>query len=44
MLSGLCKGLIADRGLNEAEIRYLDWWLTQNGTLKTITLVEISIF
>ncbi len=34
MLSGLCKGLIADRGLNEAEIRYLDWWLTQNGTLK----------
>lgn len=35
LLSGLCKGLIADRHLNEDEIRYLDWWLTQNGALKS---------
>lgn len=34
LLNGLCKGLIADRNLNETEIRYLDWWLTQNGALK----------
>lgn len=34
LLSGLCKGLISDRSLTEDEIRYLDWWLTQNGTLK----------
>ncbi len=34
MLTGLCKGLIADRDLNEAEVKYLDWWLTQNGALK----------
>lgn len=35
LLTGLCKGLIADRHLNEDEIRYLDWWLTQNGALKS---------
>ena len=35
LLNGLCKGLIADRHLNEYEIRYLDWWLTQNGALKS---------
>lgn len=35
LLGGLCKGLIADRSLNEEEIRYLDWWLTQNGSLKS---------
>ncbi|HFK4066587.1 TPA: BRCT domain-containing protein [Kluyvera ascorbata] len=34
LLSGLCKGLISDRSLTEDEIRYLDWWLTQNGALK----------
>ncbi|SXF83142.1 BRCT domain-containing protein [Klebsiella variicola] len=34
LLSGLCKGLIADRDLNDDEIRYLDWWLSQNGALK----------
>lgn len=34
LLSGLCKGLISDRTLSEEEIRYLDWWLTQNGALK----------
>lgn len=34
LLNGLCKGLLADRGLNEKEIKYLDWWLTQNGALK----------
>lgn len=34
LLSGLCKGLIADRVLSEDEIRYLDWWITQNGVLK----------
>ncbi|HBC1013211.1 TPA: BRCT domain-containing protein [Escherichia coli] len=34
LLNGLCKGVIADRNLNEEEIRYLNWWLIQNGTLK----------
>ncbi|MDX7085230.1 BRCT domain-containing protein [Serratia marcescens] len=34
LLNGLCKGLISDRELTEHEIRYLDWWLTQNGALK----------
>ncbi|ECT1022495.1 NAD-dependent DNA ligase [Salmonella enterica] len=34
LLSGLCKGLIADRELGDDEIRYLNWWLTQNGSLK----------
>lgn len=34
LLNGLCKGLIADKVLSEDEIRYLDWWLTQNGALK----------
>lgn len=34
LLTGLCKGLIADRNLNEEEVRYLDWWLSQNGALK----------
>lgn len=34
LLSGLCKGLISDKFLSEDEIRYLDWWLTQNGALK----------
>ncbi|MBJ8705000.1 BRCT domain-containing protein [Citrobacter freundii] len=35
LLNGLCKGLISDRTLTEDEIRYLDWWLTQNGALKS---------
>ncbi len=34
LLIGLCKGLIADRNLSECEIKYLNWWLTVNGTLK----------
>ncbi|WP_127958033.1 BRCT domain-containing protein [Serratia microhaemolytica] len=34
LLTGLCKGLISDKSLNADEIRYLDWWLTQNGALK----------
>ncbi len=34
LLSGLCKGLIADKYLSESEIRYLDWWITQNAALK----------
>lgn len=34
LLNGLCKGLIADRDLNDDEIRYLDWWLSQNGAIK----------
>ncbi|CAI1704060.1 NAD-dependent DNA ligase LigA [Serratia proteamaculans] len=34
LLNGLCKGLISDREITEHEIRYLDWWLTQNGALK----------
>ena len=34
LLTGLCKGLISDKTLSEEEIRYLDWWLTQNGSLK----------
>lgn len=35
LLNGLCKGLISDRTLSEEEVRYLDWWLTQNGALKS---------
>ncbi len=34
LLTGLCKGIAADRSISEAEIKYLDWWLTQNGALK----------
>ncbi|WP_076722003.1 BRCT domain-containing protein [Cronobacter sakazakii] len=34
LLNGLCKGLISDRVLSQEEIKYLDWWLTQNGALK----------
>lgn len=34
LLNGLCKGLISDKKLSDDEIKYLDWWLTQNGTLK----------
>ncbi|EHV4544587.1 BRCT domain-containing protein [Escherichia coli] len=34
LLNGLCKGLIADRNLTQEEIRYLNWWLEQNGALK----------
>ncbi|EAO1991565.1 NAD-dependent DNA ligase [Salmonella enterica] len=35
LLSGLCKGLIADRRLSYDEVRYLGWWLDQNGALKS---------
>lgn len=34
LLNGLCKGLISDKALSDEEVRYLDWWLTQNGALK----------
>ena len=34
LLNGLCKGLLSDKKLDDKEVRYLDWWLTQNGTLK----------
>ncbi|EFG7826905.1 BRCT domain-containing protein [Escherichia coli] len=34
LLNGLCKGLMADRNLTQEEIRYLNWWLEQNGALK----------
>ncbi|MBB8643285.1 BRCT domain-containing protein [Escherichia coli] len=35
LLNGLCKGLIADRNLTQDEIKYLYWWLEQNGALKS---------
>ncbi|WP_039046569.1 BRCT domain-containing protein [Plesiomonas shigelloides] len=34
LLNGLCKGLISDRELSDNEIRYLEWWLAQNGALR----------
>ena len=34
LLSGLCKGVISDNKLNNDEIRYLNWWLSQNSLLK----------
>lgn len=34
LLSGLCKGVIGDGKLNDAEIHYLDWWISQNSMLK----------
>lgn len=34
LLEGLCKGVMANRFLNDQEIRYLDWWLGVNGLLK----------
>jgi hypothetical protein len=34
LLEGLCKGVMANRQLNDREIRYLDWWLGQNALLK----------
>jgi len=34
LLTGLCKGLISDKSLSDEEIRYLDWWITQNAALK----------
>ena len=34
LLSGLCKGVISDNKLNDDEIRYLNWWLSQNSLLK----------
>lgn len=30
LLSGLCKGVIADSRLNDEEIHYLKWWLDNN--------------
>ncbi len=32
-LIGICRGLLADQQLNEAEIRYLDLWLRDNQSL-----------
>ena len=34
LLEGLCKGVMANRLLNDQEIRYLDWWLGANALLK----------
>lgn len=34
LLSGLCKGVIGDGELNDDEIHYLDWWISQNSSLK----------
>ncbi len=34
LLEGLCKGMLANHQLVESEVRYLDWWLSQNGMLK----------
>ncbi|WP_019933888.1 BRCT domain-containing protein [Oceanimonas smirnovii] len=34
LLEGLCKGVMANRLLNDGEVRYLDWWLGQNIQLK----------
>lgn len=34
LLTGLCKGLISDKSLSDDEIRYLDWWITQNAALR----------
>lgn len=35
LLEGLCKGMLANHELTEDEIRYLRWWLSNNGLLKT---------
>lgn len=35
LLEGLCKGMLANHELTEDEIRYLHWWLSNNGLLKT---------
>lgn len=34
LLNGLCKGVVSDKKLTNDEVRYLDWWLTQNSMLK----------
>lgn len=34
LLNGLCIGMLADRRLVDNEIKYLGWWLGQNGALK----------
>lgn len=34
LLSGLCKGVIGDGQLNNDEIKYLNWWISQNSLLK----------
>jgi len=35
LLEGLCKGVMANRVLTDAEIHYANWWLEQNGMLKS---------
>lgn len=35
LLNGLCKGIISDRSINDAEVKYLNWWLAKNSALKT---------
>lgn len=34
LLEGLCKGMLANHQLNDAEIKYLRWFLSVNGALK----------
>lgn len=34
LLEGLCKGVLANNQLNDAEIKYLRWFLSVNGALK----------
>lgn len=34
LLEGLCKGVLANNQLNDAEIKYLKWFLSANGALK----------
>lgn len=35
LLEGLCKGMIANHQLVDEEIHYLNWWLSNNGMLKS---------
>lgn len=34
LLEGLCKGMLANHELTDAEIKYLNWFLSVNGALK----------
>lgn len=35
LLEGLCKGVVANQSLNDAEIGYLNWFLISNAALKS---------
>ncbi|WP_064363364.1 hypothetical protein [Klebsiella grimontii] len=35
LLEGLCKGVLANTQLNDSEIKYLRWFLSVNGALKS---------